>query len=421
MLSREDDTAVVEDADPRWAAPRPSLHGGPTGIRVETLDRATFLGLEKEWNALVERTCDEPFYRHEFIRSWVDSFVPGAAMKILTGHDHAGRLVAALPLVADRGFFYGVPVRRLVAPASLHSARFDMIAADRRAAALAFVRALAGDGSWDVLRLNEVRAGGTAWDLYHAAAGAGFPSGTWDSHRSPFLPLPATWAALEARLSRKFRRNLRRGRAWLEARGRITIERLSGAEAVRAGLEECFALERGGWKGRSGTAAAQSRGVLGFYTGLAHAAARGGYFSLTFLVVDGKRIAAQYGLTRGGTYSLMMTCYDEAFAECSPGQLLMEDVLKRAIADGLRGFEFLGVDGAWKLAWKPDLLPHHWLFIFRDSLLGRTLRNAKFTWLPAAKTLVPAAKQSLRRLQARPKTDGETDTEADNHLPTTWA
>ncbi|HYV17767.1 MAG TPA: GNAT family N-acetyltransferase [Verrucomicrobiae bacterium] len=421
MLTMEDDTAVVEDVDSGWSAPRPSPHGGHTGIRVETLDRAAFLRLEHEWNALVERTCDEPFYRHEFIRSWVDSFAPRAEMKILTGHDHAGRLVAALPLVADRGFFYGVPVRRLVSPASLHSARFDMIAADRRTAALAFVRTLAGDGSWDVIRLNEVPAGGTAWDLYHAASGAGFPSGIWDSHRSPFLPLPASWAALEARLSRKFRRNLRRGRAWLEARGAVTIERLNGADAVRAGLEECFALERGGWKGRQGTAAAQSRQTLGFYTGLAQAAASGGYFSLTFLVFAGKRIAAQYGLTRRRTYSLMMTCYDEAFAECSPGQILMEEVLKHAIADGLWGYEFLGVEGAWKLAWKPDLRPHHWFFIFRDSLLGRTLRNAKFAWLPAAKTLVPAARQSLRRFQPRPRTDGEADTETDHHLPTTWA
>jgi len=42
----------------------------------------------------------------------------------------------------------------------------------------------------------------------------------------------------------------------------------------------------------------------------------------------------------------MMTCYDEAFAEYSPGQLLMREVLQRCIADGLRGFDLLGVDGA---------------------------------------------------------------------------
>ena len=81
----------------------------------------------------------------------------------------------------------------------------------------------------------------------------------------------------------------------------------------------------------------------------------------------------------------MMTCYDEAFAAYGPGHLLMEQVLKRNIAEGLRTFDFLGVDGAWKLDWKPVVRPHHWLFIFRDSMVGWTLRHAKFAWLPAAK------------------------------------
>jgi hypothetical protein len=95
----------------------------------------------------------------------------------------------------------------------------------------------------------------------------------------------------------------------------------------------------------------------------------------------------------------------------------MVEVLKHCIADGLSDFDFLGVDGAWKLDWKPVVLAHHWLFLFRDSLLGRTLCNAKFTWLPAAKTLVPAAKEGLRRFRTRPRSDAGTDT----HLPITWA
>jgi CelD/BcsL family acetyltransferase involved in cellulose biosynthesis len=270
-----------------------------------------------------------------------------------------------------------------------------MIAADRGGAARAFIRTLAVDESWDVIRLTEVPSGGNAWDFYHAAAEAGFPAGVWESHRSPFIPLPGSWEDFEAGLSAKFRSNLRRRRGRLVERGRVTSERLEGEDAARAGLEECLALELGGWKGRNGSAAAQSRKTLRFYTGLAHAAARGGYFSLTFLACEGKRIAAQYGLTRRGAYSLMLTCYDEAFAAYSPGHLLMEEVLKRGIADGLRGFDFLGCDGAWKLDWRPNLRTHHWLFVFRKSVLGRTLRNAKFAWWPAAK-------ESLRRLRTPP-------------------
>lgn len=364
------------------------LPAGPPGRGVgvvEVVDRPAFLQLEKDWNALVETTSDAPFYRHEYIRSWLDSFVPGAALKVLTGRDHAGNLVAALPLVAERGFLYGLPVRWLVSPTSTHTARFDLIAADRRSAARAFVRTLADDDTWDVIRITDVPAGGNAWDLYHAAAGAGFPAGVWESHWSPFIPLPGSYDVLATRLSSKFRANLRRRRRRLEERGAVTIERVTGGVALEASLEECFALERSGWKGRRGTAAALSRKTLGFYTGLAHQASRGDYFSLYFLKVAGRAIAAQYGLTRRGVYSLMMTCYDETFGGHSPGHLLMEDVLRDCVRRGLSEFDFLGCDLGWKLDWSPTARAHHWFFIFRDNRLGRTLQKAKFGWIPAAK------------------------------------
>jgi CelD/BcsL family acetyltransferase involved in cellulose biosynthesis len=360
--------------------------GTASGVGVvEVVDRPAFLRLEKDWNALVESTSDAPFYRHEYIRSWMDSFVPGARIKVFTGRDHGGKLVAALPLVAERGFLYGLPVRWLVSPTSTHTARFDLIAADRRSAARAFVRTLADDHTWDVIRITDVPAGGNAWDLYHAAARAGFPAGAWESHHSPFIPLPATYAALEARLSSRFKANLRRRRRRLEERGPVTVERVTGGAALEAGLEECFALERSGWKGRRGTAAALSSKTLGFYTGLAHRASRGDYFSLFFLKVAGRAIAAQYGLTRGGVYALMMTCYDETFREYSPGHLLMEDVLRDCIAGGLNEFDFLGCDMGWKQDWSPIVRAHHWFFIFRDNAMGRMLRKAKFDWIPAAK------------------------------------
>src|SRR6185503_4894221 len=94
---------------------------------VEVIDRGAFIGIEGEWNSLVEATSDEPFYRHEYIRSWIDNFVPGAKVKVLTGRDHSGRLVAALPLVVEWGFMYGLPVRRLVSPTNVHSFRFDFL------------------------------------------------------------------------------------------------------------------------------------------------------------------------------------------------------------------------------------------------------------------------------------------------------
>ncbi|HYV86241.1 MAG TPA: GNAT family N-acetyltransferase [Patescibacteria group bacterium] len=357
---------------------------------VQVVDRSAFRLMEKDWNALVETTSDEPFYRHEYIRSWTDSFAPDAKLKILTGRDRTGRLVAALPLVSERGFLYGLPVRRLVSPTNVHSYRFDLIAEDRQSAARTFFRTLAADDTWDVIKITDVPEGGNAWDLYNAATAAGFPSGAWESQRSPFVPLPPSYDDLEARLSSKFKANLRRRRRRLEERGTITVERVTGGLELEERLEDCFSLERSGWKGRQGTAAGQSKRTRGFYTGLARHAAREDYLSLFFLKLDGKPIASQYGLTRRGVYSLVMTCYDEAFSEYSPGHLLLESVMKRCVDGGLCEFDFLGCDLGWKLDWSSTVRSHHWFFIFRDNRLGRVLQRAKFGW-------IPGVKESLKR------------------------
>src|SRR6478672_6224306 len=100
----------------------------------EVVRRSDFMALEAEWNALVGATCDEPFYRHEFIRAWIDNFAPGAELSILTGRNSSGRLVAAFPLMKARSFVYGLPARQTISTANPHSCRFDMIAEDGTAA-----------------------------------------------------------------------------------------------------------------------------------------------------------------------------------------------------------------------------------------------------------------------------------------------
>src|SRR5688572_30097885 len=118
------------------------------------------MALEQEWNDLVLATCDEPFYRHEFIRTWIDNFAPGANLSILTGQNTAGRWVAGCPLMRARGFVCGLPARQTVSTANPHSCRFDMVAEDATAAGKSFFAYLAADKSWDMLRITDVPADG---------------------------------------------------------------------------------------------------------------------------------------------------------------------------------------------------------------------------------------------------------------------
>jgi CelD/BcsL family acetyltransferase involved in cellulose biosynthesis len=354
----------------------------------EVTDRTGFMALASEWNALVEATGNELFYRHEFLRIWIDNFAPHAQLRVLTLRDAQGQLTAALPLMAERVAMYGIPVRQLSATANPHSCRFDLVAREPEVAAAAFLAHLRADRGWDVLRLTDVPEGGTGWRLAEAARASGLATGAWESLQSPYVPLPSTWEAYQATLQSKFKANCRRRRKKLEEKGRVEFERVDGGLALDGKLEEGFALEQSGWKGQRGTAMAQDAGTRGFYTELARDAAYAGKLSLYYLRLEGRAVAFQYGLVHGGRYFLLKPGYDESLKECSPGQLLMDEVLQDCIARGLREFDFLGPDMVWKRDWTDKVRRHTWLFLFNDSAFGRALCAAKFRWVPAAKEVV---------------------------------
>ena len=354
---------------------------------VEVTTAADFAALEREWDALVARTDDQLFFRHAFIRIWIDNFAPRARLRVLTLRE-GGRLTAALPLIEERTHVYGAPVLQLSAAANTHSCRFDLLAEDPSRAGPILMAYLARDPSWDVLRLTDVPEGGRGWAMFQAAEAAGLPVGSWESLQSPYVPLPSTWQELEARLHSKFKANLRRRRKKLEEKGKVSFERIDGGLELARALEEGFQLEQSGWKGERGTAIAQDAQTRGFYTELARNASYRGQLALYFLRVDGRPVAFHFGLVDGQRYLLLKPGYDEALRECSPGQLLVERVLEDCIGRGLTEFDFLGPDMVWKRDWTDRRRVHTWLYVFRDSAFGRGLRAAKFRWVPLAKEAV---------------------------------
>jgi CelD/BcsL family acetyltransferase involved in cellulose biosynthesis len=363
---------------------------------VEVTDYTAFMALAEEWNALVTATCDEPFYRHEFIRIWIENFAPEARLKILTGRDRQGKLTAVLPLMEERGSLYGFPVKQLCATGNAHSCRFDLIAEDPEIAGGIFFEHLKGDKSWYMLQIMDVPYGGNAWYLYHAAERAGFPVGIWESQQSPYIPLRSSYEEIFSGLSSKLRANIRRRRKNLEEIGSVSVERVTGGSNIREYLEVGYKIEKSGWKGEQGTAIAQKNGTYGFYTRLADAASSSNYLSLYYLKLDNRAIAFHYGFTYGGVYYLLKPGYDETFKSYSPGVLLLEEVLKDCISRDLREFDFLGPNMRWKQDWTSKVRPHNWLFIFRNSSYGNALYKAKFK-------LAPVARQVLERWK---KNDG---------------
>ena len=116
-------------------------------------------------------------------------------------------------------------------------------------------------------------------------------------------------------------------------------------------LREAFAVEAAGWKGRAGTALACDPVRQAFFRRYADAACRRGMLRIGFLRIGDIPVAMQLGVEWGGRFWLLKIGYDEGFSRCSPGLLLMVEMVRLAAGRGLSSYELLGVSEPWTRMW----------------------------------------------------------------------
>src|SRR6266568_3867726 len=173
---------------------------------------------------------------------------------------------------------------------------------------------------------------------------------------------------------------------WEHLRERIRWDVLLLRDVPRHGPTSSL-LEALGWKGERGTAIARDPRTIAFYRGLARAAGDGGWLALRSLDLDGRPVAMHFGLLHRGVYSLPKPAYEERLGACSPGQLLVREVLAECEARQLRELDFLGPDMAWKRDWEPALRPHDWLYVYRPGMTGAVLHAVKHRLKPLAREM----------------------------------
>ena len=295
--------------------------------------------------------------------------------------DEEGRITALAPLV-ERG--RGVGRLELLGMAMLHEP-MDLLYRDGQSLAR-LVRGLVNLGQ--PLFLARVWAYSPVIPvLQQAYAGRGVVL-VRPCAPSPWIPLDETWQAPERHLKARRRADLRRARRQAERFGRVEYELHAPTPAeVDALLQEAFAVEAAGWKGRLGTALALDRPVGAVFTTYARAAARAGRLRLCFLRLNGQAAATQIAVESERRFWLLKIGYDERFARCSPGTLLMLATIDDAARRGLRSYEFLGSVEPWVSVWSPRSRPCVSIRAYPLSLPGMTVLTRDLVLLTHRKVM----------------------------------
>ena len=143
-------------------------------------------------------------------------------------------------------------------------------------------------------------------------------------------------------------------------------------------MDEAFRVEAAGWKGRARTALAHDSTRQAFFRRYAAAASSRGILRLCLPRIGGRAAAMQIAVETGGRFWLLKVGYDERFARCSPGSLLLLETIRHAAARGLRSYEFLGNAEPWTRPWTREVRPcvHLEAYPFKARGVGRLATGA---------------------------------------------
>jgi len=269
-----------------------------------------------------------------------------------------GDLVGLMPLAAARGY-YGRPIPHLAGwthPNSFLGAPLVARGAEHAfwTALLAHADRHAGAGLF--LHLADLPLTGALADALrdvlarqHRAHGV-----VWREERAALASALSPEAYLEASLSGKKRKELRRQHARLSERGALTVVRQRDEADLAPWIEAFLALEAAGWKGGAGSALACAPATARLFRDALTGAAAAGRLERLTLRLDGVPVAMLASFLAPPLAFSYKTAFDESLSRFSPGVLLQRENLailtdpRIAMTDSCASADHPMIDHIWR-------------------------------------------------------------------------
>lgn len=278
------------------------------------------------------------FATPQWSQVWWDEFGRGKDLIFLTMHDGT-KLRAIVPLYRKKQgsrhvlrFVGGIDLTDYLGPiCSLE---------DRGAVAAALIGWLQEtEVAWDEFDAHNMPVPfGFADFLVERADAARFDFRLEQEETAAILLLPSTWEVYLASLGSKERHELKRKQRRLLREHPDVVFRTTQEDRLERDLESFVRLHRGaeGMKGHF-----MRPEVATFFERVAHDFMPRGWLRLEFLEVGGDALAATFGFVLNDTYFLYNSAIDEDAKRLSPGLMLVSELVRRSIDEGMHAFDFL--------------------------------------------------------------------------------
>jgi len=296
-------------------------------LAVEWRELSELQPIAGEWGELAARALEpNVFYEPAFLLAAAPVFARDAGAMLVWSGGVPRRLLGFFPARRQRRRYgidlpillglthpygpLGVPLVEREAAEPVIAAWLAKLAADQSTPALLLLPSLPPNGPFAAALEAIVRR-------------AHIPTADFNRHQRALLA-PSGERALyvEQTLGQHQHKELRRHWRRLSETGAVLFTVAKEPAAVAAALEDFFALEAAGWKGRAGTASADHDELRSFTRAAVIGLAAEGKTCLNRILVDGSAIAAAIVLRSGRQAWFWKIAFDESFARFSPGVML---------------------------------------------------------------------------------------------------
>jgi CelD/BcsL family acetyltransferase involved in cellulose biosynthesis len=320
----------------------------PAAVEVEALEDAGALeDLRDEWTALWERCPSAtPFQSPEWLLAWW-RHLGGAPAWIFTLR-REGRLVGLAPF-----YVYthpGTGIRQVTLVGNGVTDRLDVLIDPtvRDGGARILEHLAEHRHRWDTADWADLHPESV---LLTALTPPELVDGVDETEPCPVLALPANEDGLaDAVASPRLLANLRYVRRRAEKLGAVQI--VQADETNLAGLLDALSrLHAARWRERDEGGVLDDAAVRAMLADAAAGFLARGWLRLYTLRIGGRTAAVQLGWAARGRAYYYIGGWDPAFAQLSPGALLVEHAVRQAVREGAREFDFLRGREAYKYAW----------------------------------------------------------------------
>jgi hypothetical protein len=162
------------------------------------------------------------------------------------------------------------------------------------------------------------------------------------------LDLPSTWEEYVNTLSRSYRREVRRTEREYFEKGRAVLHVVQRLDDLHNAMELLIDLHQRRRQSMGQQGCFASPRFMAFYRSVLPEMMRQGQLQFYLLELDGRQVAAEYHLSGGGALYAYQAGVDPEAMQFQAGKLLNLAIIRRAIEQGYRAFDFLRGDEPYK-------------------------------------------------------------------------